>query len=80
MNFKTNGIAMNENIAKIPKGPPTLLWKRARIIKKNCVTTKFPNQFAADPNEAPIPRTLNGNISPISTQAIGPHESANAQI
>lgn len=43
-------------------------------------TTKLPSQLAAEPKELPMPRTLNGKISPMSTHAIGPHDSAKPRI
>ena len=71
-NFATKNHDKNENTAKIANGPPTLLWNKARIVRKNCETMKFATQLVADPMSVPIPRTDSGKISPINNQAIGP--------
>ena len=69
-----------ENTPKIANGPPTLLPNASSSTRKNWETMKLPSQFAAEPKEEPMPRTLSGKISPISTQAIGPHETAKPRI
>ena len=74
--WMTKGMDRAAKTSKMAKGPPTLLWKAASRTRKNWETMKLPNQFAADPNELPMPRTLKGKISPINTQAIGPQERA----
>lgn len=66
--------------AKDGERPPTLLPNMASSMRKNWETTKLPSQLAAEPKELPMPRTLNGKISPMSTHAIGPHDSAKPRI